>query len=94
VIKVNIDKLKIFTSKSGLYSWDETGNRVTVTFSSMVLEEVLGENAEIRIVGSKEGGDLVVEKVVVSRGGIREEVDPKTLEGWFRYIEQSEHMKK
>lgn len=94
MIRVNIDKLRMFTSKAGLYSWDESGEKVIVAFSSLSLEEVLGENAEIRIIGSKEGSDLVVEKVILSRGSVREDVDPKTLEGWFKYIEQSEVSKK
>ncbi|ABL78445.1 hypothetical protein [Thermofilum pendens] len=90
VSRVNLEKLRSFTSKTGLYSWEEREGRVTVTFSSVALEEVLGENAEIKISGFKEGEDLVVDRVVIVRGGQREEVDPKVLEGWLRYIEQSE----
>ncbi|PLJ78003.1 hypothetical protein [Infirmifilum sp. SLHALR2] len=87
---VSLEKLLSFTRRSGLYSIEESGDRVTITFSSVVLEEVLGENAEIVVSGRVVGGNLDVDRVAVGRGGVREEVDPKVLEGWLKYIELTE----
>lgn len=89
-MRVNREKLLSFARRSGLYTVEESGDRITLTFSSVVLEEVLGDNAEIVISGRRVGDDVEVERVVVGRAGIREEVDPSVLEGWLRYIEQTE----
>ncbi|AKG38688.1 MAG: hypothetical protein ACP5II_02710 [Infirmifilum sp.] len=84
------EKLLSFTSKSGLYSVEESGGRLTLKFSSVILEEVLGEYSEITISGRVLGEKIDIDKVVILRPGYREEVDPGVLEGWLRYIEQTE----
>lgn len=87
---VNKSKLLSFTNRSGLYVVKESGDRLTLTFSSVVLEEVLGEYSEITISGRVLGENVDIDKVVVRRAGTSEEVDPRVIEGWLRYIEQTE----
>ncbi len=87
---VSKEKLLSFTKHSGLYSVEESGDRVTIVFSSVVLEELLGENAEIVVSGRVVGENVDIDRVVIGRAGVREEVDPKVLEGWLKYIESTE----
>ncbi|QOJ79356.1 hypothetical protein IG193_02525 [Infirmifilum lucidum] len=87
---INKEKLFSFTRHSGLYSVEESGDRVTITFSSVVLEELLGENTEIVVSGRVVGENVDIDRVFIGRAGVREEVDPKVLEGWLKYIESTE----
>lgn len=90
---VSKEKLLSFTSRSGLYSVEESGGRLTITFSSPALEEVLGEHSEIIISGRDLGENVDIDKVIIGRAGSSEEIDPKVMEGWLRYIDQTERSK-
>ena len=89
-MSVSRRKLLSFLSASGLYDVAESEGLVTIRFSSIDLEEALGGVTEIVITGRVRGERVEIERVVIVRNGLLEEVPSEVLSGWLSYIERYE----